>query len=73
VPKVVEFRTQLPYNIIGKVLRRLVRDEYTSRVAANEPEVAAEPKSAGEFGSDAGAGADTEFEAGSGSASGFES
>ncbi|HEU5331922.1 MAG TPA: AMP-binding protein [Actinocrinis sp.] len=31
VPKVVEFRTQLPHNIIGKVLRRLVRDEYTSR------------------------------------------
>ncbi|HZU54902.1 MAG TPA: AMP-binding protein [Actinocrinis sp.] len=33
VPKLVEFRTQLPHNIIGKVLRRLVRDEYTSRAA----------------------------------------
>ncbi|HEV3171712.1 MAG TPA: AMP-binding protein [Actinocrinis sp.] len=31
VPKVVEFRTTLPHNIIGKVLRRLVRDEYTAR------------------------------------------
>lgn len=31
VPKVVEFRTGLPHNIIGKVLRRLVRDEYTAR------------------------------------------
>ncbi|HLK43680.1 MAG TPA: AMP-binding protein, partial [Thermoleophilia bacterium] len=31
VPKVVEFRTALPHNIIGKVLRRLVRDEYTAR------------------------------------------
>ncbi|MGH6656275.1 MAG: AMP-binding enzyme, partial [Actinocrinis sp.] len=31
VPKVVEFRTNLPHNLIGKVLRRLVRDEYTAR------------------------------------------
>jgi long-chain acyl-CoA synthetase len=31
VPKVVEFRTALPHNIIGKVLRRVVRDEYAAR------------------------------------------
>ncbi len=33
IPKVVEFRTSLPHNIIGKVPRRLVRDEYTSRTS----------------------------------------
>lgn len=45
VPKVVEFRTQLPYNIIGKVLRRLVRDEYTSRAALADPQASADPAS----------------------------
>jgi len=45
VPKVVEFRTQLPYNIIGKVLRRLVRDEYTSRAALADPQASADPGS----------------------------
>ena len=41
VPKLVEFRTQLPHNIIGKVLRRLVRDEYAARAAAATAEPAA--------------------------------
>jgi long-chain acyl-CoA synthetase len=54
VPKVVEFRTQLPYNIIGKVLRRLVRDEYTARVAAAAPEEAGEPGPQPESGSEPG-------------------
>jgi len=47
VPKVVEFRNQLPHNLLGKVLRRLVRDEYTSRAAATPPGEAIEPGSDG--------------------------
>jgi acyl-CoA synthetase (AMP-forming)/AMP-acid ligase II len=34
VPSHVEFRTELPYNEMGKILRRVIRDELANRLAS---------------------------------------
>jgi long-chain acyl-CoA synthetase len=44
VPKEVEVRTELPKNIVGKVLRRMLRDEERAKTAAGTP---AAPSEAG--------------------------
>jgi len=37
VPKEVEFRDQLPKTLVGKVLRRVLRDEEMKKVQAHNP------------------------------------
>ncbi|MGH3342542.1 MAG: AMP-binding protein [Carbonactinosporaceae bacterium] len=40
IPKVVEFREELPRNLIGKVLRRILREEHEQAMATAEPSTA---------------------------------
>ena len=37
VPKQIEFRTELPKTLVGKVLRRVLLDEELKRAKAREP------------------------------------